>query len=205
MNLRRLAISRFQTDAFCTMQAFRDCSPGCSAKLDDCLSSIGLRRTSDCHNAFEDTFLTANLYCWIHGVKNSLPLPSPLPLPSNQVSPPQQVIWADLVDRTPANGECLPPPECVIAALSRFGIEVVGQSARTIRMLLAGYEYATMLAQRTPEDETDEQLRDLVYALADSPDFKERLRMWSRWAWGRPNPQLKRDEMRAYAEEVLSY
>jgi DNA polymerase-3 subunit epsilon len=190
-------------DWFCTMQAFRQQSAG-PANLDACLSSIGLSRSTSTHSAFEDTFLTMNLYRWLKGEKTCCPAPSPLPPPTNVAAVPKHVAWADRVDAMPNGLPCSPTPECVIATLARLGIDVAGHSARTTRMLLAAHDYAAVLVRRTPAEESRDQIRMLICSLADSPEFADMLREWSRWSWGRPNPQIPHDALREFAEDVLA-
>jgi DNA polymerase-3 subunit epsilon len=200
----RLGERTVDADRYCTMDAYRATSAGGSAKLDACLSRIGLCRAARTHSAFEDTFLTMNLYRWLNGHEEHYALPSPAPVPTNATEIPKAVIWADLVDATPWNRPCSPVPECVVAQLARFGIEVAGHSPRTARMLLAAAEYASVLARRVHEKGSVDHLRGLICALADNDGFSDMLREWSRWAWGRKNPQLPHDELRAFAEEVLA-
>ncbi len=188
----------------CTMQGFRERVPDGRSNLDSCLNHIGLKRAGSFHSAFEDAFLTMNLYRWLDGCTGHCPLPSPLPQPSNAVSVPKAVAWADRVDATPNWRRCPDPPESVIAMLADLGIEVAGHSPRTARRLLAAHDYAVMLARRTPEAERSGQLRGLICALADADAFQEPLVEWSRRSWGRPNPQLPRDALRHFAEQMLA-
>jgi hypothetical protein len=70
-------------------------------------------------------------------------------------------------------------------------------------VLLAARYYAATLSQRTPEEESKKQIRELVLALASNDEFAAHLRDWSRWAWGRQNPMIPRDSMRVFAEELF--
>jgi len=187
------------TEWFCTMRAFRDHAPGHRATLDACLSAIGLSRATNTHSAFEDTFLTMNLYRWLKGEKTFCPAPSPWPAPTNAAMIPKQVVWADMIDA----GKSCQPPESIIASLAHLGIDVTGHSAHTVRMLLAAYEYANILVRRTAHEESRDQIRMLVCSLADSPEFADMLKDWSRWSWGRTNPQIPHDELREFAEAEL--
>lgn len=187
---------------FCTMEAFRAKSPGRSANLDACLAAIGLSRSANTHSALEDSILTMSLYRWLNGKALSDTLPSPLSQPSNVVAIPKEVLWADQVDSTPVWLSGPKPPESVNACLAELGIDVQGFSPRNVRQLLAARGYALALERRMPAHESPEEIRGLVCALADSPEFAETLREWSRWAWGRSNPQVPHDELRAFAEEM---
>ncbi len=187
--------------AFCTMQAFRGRTGG-GASLDAALAHIGMRRTARAHNAFEDSFLTMNLYRWLEGCEERRALPPLLPPPSNAVRVPREVAWADLVDCTPRGSRCPAAPESVLAALAELGIEVTGQSPRTARLLLAARDYVRVLAKRAPG--ADGQMRGLICALADADAFEEPLVEWSRWAWGRSNPHLPHNALRQFAEEMLA-
>lgn len=198
----RLGERMVEAPPFCTMQAWRAQSPGGGARLDTCLSSIGLRRRTATHSAFEDSFLTMNLYRWLNGRQEHYEAPSPMPAPTNAAAVPKAVLWADRVDATPRGSRCPPVPEAVVAQLARFGIEVPGHSPRTTRMLLAASEYVTVLARRMHAEPGD-QLRGLICALADNDHLAERLREWSRWAWGRRDPRLPHDDLRRFAEEML--
>lgn len=198
----KCGLQELSTQFYCTMAVFRARAPGPRANLDFCLDHIGLSRSTSVHSAFEDSFLTMNLYRWLHDTTAHCAPPSPLPAPSNAVNVPKEIVWADRVDSTPSWQPCPAPPESVIALLAELGIEVTGHSPRTARMLLAAHDYALMLAKRTPE--ADGQIRGLICALADADGFQEPLMEWSRWAWGRRNPQLPHDALRSYAEEVLA-
>ena len=59
--LRKAEAPLLTVSAHCTMLQARETWSG-SAKLDDCLGRIGVRRRSHTHGAFEDALLTANLY-----------------------------------------------------------------------------------------------------------------------------------------------
>jgi DNA polymerase-3 subunit epsilon len=188
---------------FCTMEAFRARFPGQSANLDACLAEIGMSRSTNTHSALEDSILTMNLYRWLHGKTESCAPSSPLLQATNAVAIPKDVLWANQVDSTPAWIPCPNPPESVKARLAEIGIDVQGFPPRAVRLLLAARKYALALDGRTAAAESPDQIRGLVCALADSPEFAEPLREWARWAWGRPNPQVPHDELRTFAEELL--
>ena len=186
---------------YCTMQGFQARLPGERANLDSCLAHIGMKRSARVHSAYEDAFLTMNLYRWLNG---GSPRPSaPARLPSNGVAPPPEVAWAVAVDSTGSGQPCPPPPEQVVAMLAQWGIDITGHSPRTVRKMLAAHDYALMLARRIPA-ESQAQIRALICALADAEDFREPLLEWSRWAWGRSNPQLPRNALRRFAEEMMA-
>jgi DNA polymerase-3 subunit epsilon len=187
---------------FCTMAAFRTRVPEGRASLDAALLHIGLKRAAPAHSAFEDSFLTMNLYRWLEGCEERRPVPAALPAPSNVVRVPREIAWADLVDGTPLGSKCPAAPEPVLATLAELGIEVMGHSPRTARLLLAAHDYALVLAKRMPG--VDSQMRALVCALADADAFHEPLVEWSRWSWGRKHPQLPNNALRAFAEEMLA-
>jgi DNA polymerase-3 subunit epsilon len=188
---------------YCTMQAYRERGLYGSSTLDACLSQLGLCRSGKLHCALEDVLLTTNLFRWLKGNKDHLPIPVPLPNPENAAAIPEEVDWANAVDTAVTADESPKPPQCVGDMLTRYGIGTVGLPPHQIRTLLAACEYAIVLARRTPEHETDRQIRNLIRTLCDHPTFACVVRDWSRWAWGRPNPQIPRDELRAFAEEVL--
>jgi DNA polymerase-3 subunit epsilon len=185
---------------YCTMQAFRERACASRASLDAALEHIGLKRLAPAHSAFEDSFLTMNLYRWLQGCA-PVAVP-PIPAPTNAARVPNEVVWADEVDGTPHGCRCPPPPESVIVKLAALGIEVAGHSPRTARQLLAAHDYAQVLANRMAV--TGGQLRGLICALADADDFHEPLVEWSRRSWGRPHPQLPHGALRSFAEEMLA-
>lgn len=188
---------------FCTMQAFRQRAPAQPATLEACASVIGLGRTANTHSAFEDTFLAMNLYRYLNGRKDCYALPSPFPMPSNIVAVPERVIWANRIDSTPADQDCPAVPDSVAALLAQVGIDVTGQPPRTVRDLLAAYEFASMVAHKATGKGNPDRLHTLVLALANG-EAAESVREWSRWAWGRPNPRVPYDDLRAFAEQVLA-
>jgi DNA polymerase III subunit epsilon len=200
----KCGVQELGTESYCTMAGFRSRVAAARANLDFCLDHIGQRRSTSVHSAFEDSFLTMNLYRWLHDEKTCCAPPSPLPAPSNAVNVPKEITWADVVDATPSWQPCPAPPESVIAMLAKLGIDVAGHSPRTARMLLAAHDYARILAKRSHETDESGQIRGLICALADADAFQEPLMEWSRWSWGRPNPPLPRDALRSYAEEVLA-
>jgi len=188
---------------FCTMQAFREREPRRPYNLDACLSFIGLRRSTNTHNAFEDTFLTTSLYRWLNGAKEHVNPPL-FPLPSNAATIPDEVIWADQIDQTMQGNSCPPPPPSVVTILSGLGFDANTLEPHIVRMYLAARDYAFAIVKKTPLDETDEHIRELIIALVHNAEFTVPLRDWSRWDWGRPKPRVHHDDLRAFAMEFLS-
>jgi DNA polymerase-3 subunit epsilon len=98
--LRHAGVSPLNNRLFCTMLHAREKWPGHSAKLDACLAQIGLARDGRRHDAFEDAWLTGNLYRYFLGAERPYRLPSPLPLPTNlHLAPPRPL--GPLPRRTP--------------------------------------------------------------------------------------------------------
>lgn len=69
---RKADVGQIQQPAVCTMEMARTKWRGRSAKLDDCLSSIGLARAGTRHCALEDAALTAGLYLSMTGKESRL-------------------------------------------------------------------------------------------------------------------------------------
>lgn len=68
--------------AFCTLDAARATWPGASHKLADCARRLGLGRQAAIHDAFQDAYLTAQLYFHLNGAPISA-WTAPWPRPSN--------------------------------------------------------------------------------------------------------------------------
>jgi len=75
------------TKVSCTMLAARGRWPGQRASLDACLARIGQPRAGQRHGAFEDAFLTMNLYRFYHGAAQPYRLHT-YPAPTNYRAPP---------------------------------------------------------------------------------------------------------------------
>ncbi len=60
------------TESYCTMENYRRQYDG-SARLDSAIARFGLKRESGHHGAFEDAWLTMNLFLRLNGVKASIP------------------------------------------------------------------------------------------------------------------------------------
>lgn len=87
--LRKAEAAPIETESYCTMEAARLTWRG-SAKLDDCLARIGMRRTGNLHGAYEDAFLTACLYFHLQGSSFRPMPPAQWPEPTNlRHSPPR--------------------------------------------------------------------------------------------------------------------
>lgn len=80
--LRKAEVAPIEVDAFCTMEGARDVWSG-SARLDDCLGRMGLRRAGSRHGAYEDALLTACLYFHLQGNSFRPALPEAWPAPTN--------------------------------------------------------------------------------------------------------------------------
>lgn len=68
--------------AFCTLEASRETWPGASHKLAECARRLGLGQQAAIHDAFQDAYLTAQLYFHLKGA----PIPgwtAPWPRPTN--------------------------------------------------------------------------------------------------------------------------
>ncbi|PWL19736.1 DNA polymerase III subunit epsilon [Falsochrobactrum shanghaiense] len=70
---RKAEVDMLDHPIYCTMERAREIWRGESAKLDHCLSKIGLSRVGQRHGALEDAYLTAGLYLHQQGVKKPLP------------------------------------------------------------------------------------------------------------------------------------
>ncbi|MFH1556101.1 MAG: exonuclease domain-containing protein [Pseudomonadota bacterium] len=77
--LRKAERPPVEKQVFCTMRAAHGHWPGHSAKLSACVSRLGLGSQAARHDAFQDAFLTAQLY--FHLKRAAIP-PWPLPWPS---------------------------------------------------------------------------------------------------------------------------
>lgn len=80
--LRKAEVAPIEVDAFCTMEGAHRAWNG-SARLDDCLSRLGLRRSGSRHGAYEDALLTACLYFHLQGSSYRPALPDVWPAPTN--------------------------------------------------------------------------------------------------------------------------
>jgi len=83
-----------------TMDGARKLWRGKSAKLDDCLSRVGLSRVGTRHGALEDAYLTAALYLHQQGSRAALPIIDPLQVPKNLKAYPDRPL-GQLPRRTP--------------------------------------------------------------------------------------------------------
>lgn len=187
---------------FCTMQAFREREPSRHYNLDACSSFIGLRRSTNTHNAFEDTFLTMGLYRWLNGENEPIP-PPPFPPPSNAAPIPDEVIWADQIDQIAQGNACPPPPSSVVCFLSSLGFDVNTLEPHLVRMYLAARGYACVIAKKNAPDGIDKRTGDLIIALANNREFTECLRDWSHWDWGRATRRVHHDALREFAIRFL--
>jgi hypothetical protein len=187
---------------YCTMQAFREREPSRLYNLDACSSFIGLRRATNTHNAFEDTFLTMGLYRWLNGAKEPIN-PPPFPPPSNAATIPAEVIWADEVDQIIQGNPCPPPPSSVVYILSSLGFDANTLEPHVVRMYLAARDYACAITKKIPTDGVDERIRDLIITLANNTEYTVCLRDWSRWDWGRAKRRVHHDALRAFAIKFL--
>lgn len=70
--LRKAEVEQLSQPAICTMEMARVKWRGQSAKLDDCLSRVGLRRVGEAHGALEDAALTAGLLLNMTGQSSRL-------------------------------------------------------------------------------------------------------------------------------------
>ncbi|MFD2650365.1 3'-5' exonuclease [Brucella rhizosphaerae] len=70
---RKAEVQMLEQPVHCTMDGARRHWRGESAKLDHCLSRIGLSRVGARHGALEDAYLTAGLYLHQQGSKTPLP------------------------------------------------------------------------------------------------------------------------------------
>ncbi|KQZ98532.1 DNA polymerase III subunit epsilon [Mesorhizobium sp. Root157] len=70
--LRKAEVGQLSQPAICTMEMSRTKWRGQSAKLDDCLGRVGLRRVGQQHGALEDAVLTAGLLLNITGQNSRL-------------------------------------------------------------------------------------------------------------------------------------
>ena len=80
--LRKAEAPQLAVSTHCTMLQARETWNG-SAKLDDCLGRIGVRRQSHTHGALEDALLTANLYFHLQGASVRHEWVGDLPGPTN--------------------------------------------------------------------------------------------------------------------------
>ncbi|WP_455296655.1 3'-5' exonuclease [Brucella pituitosa] len=70
---RKAEVQMLSQPVYCTLDGARRLWRGESAKLDHCLSRIGLSRVGARHGALEDAYLTAGLY--LHQQGSKLPIP----------------------------------------------------------------------------------------------------------------------------------
>ncbi|MFG1464802.1 exonuclease domain-containing protein [Xanthobacter sp. DSM 24535] len=85
--LRKAERSPIEKRVFCTMQAAQGHWPGHSAKLSSCVSRLGLGSQAEQHDAFQDAFLTAQLY--FHMKRAAVPSwMQPWPAPTNLLPAP---------------------------------------------------------------------------------------------------------------------
>ncbi|MFZ1813422.1 MAG: exonuclease domain-containing protein [Rhizobiaceae bacterium] len=99
--LRKANLPVLDLPVQCTMLMARERWPGERAKLDDCLTRVGLQRSSRRHGALEDALLTAHLLSHLEGRPLSPPASlDRLPGPTNYVTP-DPVPKGDLPRRTP--------------------------------------------------------------------------------------------------------
>tara|TARA_R110002110_G_scaffold376568_1_gene586432 strand:+ start:5906 stop:6685 length:780 start_codon:yes stop_codon:yes gene_type:complete len=78
----RCNLPSIATESFCTMELAREVWPGQPASLDACISRAGAKRASSKHSAYEDAFLTANIYRFYKGTKQWM-MPEGLMTPTN--------------------------------------------------------------------------------------------------------------------------
>jgi DNA polymerase III subunit epsilon len=84
---RKAGLPPLATPVSCTMMTARERWPGERATLDACLARIGQARAGRRHGAFEDAFLTMNLYRFYHGAAQPYRVPAD-PKPTNYRMPP---------------------------------------------------------------------------------------------------------------------
>jgi DNA polymerase-3 subunit epsilon len=80
---RKVGLPPITVRAYCTMLQARSVWAGQPANLGACAARVGLSRSSLIHSAFEDAFLTMNIFRFLQGNKKIYRLTMDLPKPTN--------------------------------------------------------------------------------------------------------------------------
>ncbi len=132
----------------------------------------------------------------------NMPAPSP---EAALLSRPQQAALDDWNDTVYLGRELAPPTERQVAAMASFGMRINETTPfRAASAALSARDYALTLTERTPEHESDLEIRMLAGALLHHEDLHNKLIAWS-WHTRDQDPRrVPKDALRAWCEMFLS-
>jgi murein L,D-transpeptidase YcbB/YkuD len=140
----------------------------------------------------------------VAGLLRLLAMP-PLPAEATTLSRPQQAALDDWNDTVYLGRELAPPTERQIAAMASFGMRISETTPfRAASAALSARDYALTLTERTPDHESDLEIRMLAGALLHYDDLHNKLIAWS-WHTRNQDPRrVPKDQLRAWCEMFLS-